>query len=148
MNLVPWKYSKLDSYFEGLFDFEKEFNRIFDSSLKLKSTWGPAVDIYQDKHAIRVKADLPGLKEDEIDVLISDGVLTIKGQRKQEEGQKGNDYYRSECIYGSFERSFALPSHVEAEKIEADYKNGILEITVPKKEDASQKKIKINNSKQ
>lgn len=147
MNLVPWKHSILENAFGGLFDFDKELNRLFDGSLKLKSVWGPAVDIYHDENAIRIKADLPGLEEDEIEVSVSDGILTIKGDRKQEKEKKEKGYYRSECVYGSFERSFSLPSHVDSEKVIADYKNGVLEITLPKKVEVSQKKIRINKDR-
>ena len=90
MSLIKWRPSHSSDPFGELVDFQKTLNRLFDASGELKSFWGPAVDIYEEKDSIRIKADLPGLKEEEIDVSINDGVLIIRGERKNENEKKAH----------------------------------------------------------
>ena len=104
----------------------------------------PAVDVYENKENLVIKADLPGVKQNEIDVAVEDGVLRIKGEKKKENEVKEDNFYRLERVYGAFERSFALPTNVDATKIKANYKEGVLEITLPKKEESKPKQVKIN----
>jgi HSP20 family protein len=152
MNLIPWKERTqgLD-IFHNMEDIQKEMNRLFDFTLRPLSRtgnggpgWLPDVDIVDEKDSIRVTADLPGMKRDEIDVAVEDDVLTIKGEKKQFKEIKNKDYIRAERYYGAFHRSFTLPSSVDAGKVQASYRDGILEITLPKKEGTRTKQIKID----
>jgi HSP20 family protein len=104
----------------------------------------PALDVYEDKDRIVVKAELPGMTKDDIQISISDNVLTIRGEKKREEEDTGKDYYRSERAYGAFIRSLALPTEINPDRVEAMFKNGVLEIRLPKSEAAKKKEIKIN----
>lgn len=147
MNLVPWKSrgTGLD-VFEDLEDLQKQMNRIFDVRWPLKGNgdiWAPAVDIIDEKDQIRIKADLPGLKREDIEVSADNGILTIKGEKKEEKEIKEKDYVRSERYYGAFHRSFSLPSGVDSQKVNASYKDGVLEVTLPKKEEAKPKQVKV-----
>lgn len=94
--------------------------------------FSPKVDIYEEGKSLVVKAEVPGLKKEEISVSISEDSLTIKGERRQAREAKGKDFYRSECAYGSFQRSVTLPHRVKAQGAKAKYENGILEIRLPK----------------
>ncbi len=149
MQLVPWKSrgTGLD-VFQDLEDFQKEMNRLFErTQWPVKAAnggiWAPAVDIIDEKDQVRIKADLPGLKKEDIEVSADNGVLTIKGEKKEEKEIKEKDYVRSERYYGSFHRSFSLPAGVDAQKVNAVYKDGVLEVTLPKREDAKPKQIKV-----
>ena len=103
----------------------------------------PAVDLYEEKDDIVVKAELPGMEKDNIEVSLSGNRLTIKGEKKQEEEVKKEGYYRTERSYGSFLRTLELPTEVQTDKIKATFKNGILEIHLPKTEEAKKKETKI-----
>jgi HSP20 family protein len=103
----------------------------------------PVVDVFEDKNDIVVKAELPGMEKDNIEVNLTDNTLTIKGEKKKEEEVKEENYYRCERAYGSFVRSVELPKAVHTDKVKASFKNGILEIRVPKTEEAKAKEIKV-----
>ncbi len=153
---VPTKRTKdwnVISPFQELENLQREMNRLFDLTFPrlgetdttlLGGQWAPAIDIYDSKDNVVVKADLPGLKKDDIEVLIQDNILTIKGEKKQEREVKEEDYIRSERFYGSFHRSISLPSEVDGSKVKAVFKDGVLELTLPKKEEAKPKQIKID----
>ena len=104
----------------------------------------PALDLYEDKDNFVLKAELPGMKKEEIDISLHEGVLTLSGERKEERKEEGADTYRSERYYGRFHRTIALPSAVNGEKVSASYKDGILTVTLPKTEEAKPKQIPIN----
>ncbi len=104
----------------------------------------PNIDLYDDKEDLVVRAEIPGANEKDIDVSLEDGILSIKGERKLENEDKKDSYYRIERSYGSFSRSFKLPVEVKTGDARASYKNGILEIRIPKEEKAKPKKIEIN----
>ena len=107
--------------------------------------WTPAVDIRETENALTVKADLPEVNEKDIDIRIENGTLALKGERKfdkEEAGAKGG-YHRIERSYGAFARYFTLPDTVDAEKVQADFKNGVLTVTLPKKEAAKPRTIKV-----
>jgi HSP20 family protein len=110
-----------------------------------ESLWRPAVDIVQEGDRYVVKADLPGMKKDEIEITLNGDTLTISGEKKKESETKEDGYSRSERYYGRFSRSLALPSAVDAGKIEAAYKDGVLSLTIPKPEEARPKQIKIQS---
>jgi HSP20 family protein len=103
----------------------------------------PAVDVYEEDDDIMVKAELPGMEKDNIEVNLSGNRLTIKGEKKQEEEVKKEGYYRSERSYGSFLRTLELPTEVQTDKVKAAFKNGILEIRLPKTEEAKKKETKV-----
>jgi HSP20 family protein len=101
------------------------------------------VDVFEEKDDIVVKAEIPGIDKDNIEVNLSDHILTIKGQKKKEEEVKEENYYRSERSYGSFVRTLELPKEVHADKVKANFKNGVLEVRMPKTEEAKAKEIKV-----
>ncbi|MFO8010918.1 MAG: Hsp20/alpha crystallin family protein [Dehalococcoidia bacterium] len=135
-------------------DLEREmedlFRRSFSPTLWGRSPleegigWEPAVDVYEKDDKYIVKAELPGVKKDDIDVSVSGDTLTIKGERKDESETKEENYYLAERSYGSFVRSMALPSTVDADNIEANYDDGVLEVTLPKSEKEESKKVKVS----
>lgn len=103
----------------------------------------PAIDLYQDENEVVVKASLPGLKAEDVQISVSNGVLTLRGEFKQDEEKKDKKYHLREQRYGSFERSISLPSDVQTEKSKAEFKDGILTITLPKSEEVKPKTISI-----
>lgn len=103
----------------------------------------PAVDLFEDKNEIVVKAELPGMEKDNIEVNLTDNTLTIKGEKKKEEEVKEESYYRAERSYGSFVRTLDLPAEVHADKVKANFKNGVLEVRLPKTEEARAKEVKV-----
>ena len=136
------------------FEFErmrKEMDRLWDSFSEGKSArrareegeWLPSLDVSETKGDLVVKAELPGIDPKEIDISLNEGVLVIKGEKKQEREEKEEGYHLVERSYGSFTRSIKLPREVQNEKISASYKNGVLKIILPKSEEAKKKEIKI-----
>jgi HSP20 family protein len=111
---------------------------------QLAQGWFPAVDVYEDKDSLQVKAELPGLKKEDIAISLQEGFLTLSGERKQEQKHEGADVYRAERWVGQFERSINLPCSVEADKITATYNEGVLTVTLPKAEEAKPKQIPIS----
>jgi HSP20 family protein len=108
------------------------------------SSFAPAVDVYEDEHNVTLKIEVPGIDEKDIDVRIENNTLTVHGERKIEKEEKEENYRRVERQYGSFTRTFNLPPTVDAEKVQADYDKGVLNITLPKKAEAKPKQIKVN----
>ena len=125
------------------------FNELFGSSQESNlTTWAPAVDISESAHELVVKADLPEVKPEELDIRVENNILTIRGERKFEKKVDEKNYLRVERSYGSFSRSFSLASTVNSEAIKADYKDGVLTLTIPKREEAKPKQIKVNVGEQ
>jgi len=127
-------------------------NEMFDRTLRrrgeeeeglISRAWAPAVDIYETDEKMVIKAELPGLRKEDVDIEVRDNTLTLRGERKFEKEIRRENYHRVERAYGSFQRSFTLPSTVKQEAIEAAFKDGILEISLPKAEEAKPKQIKI-----
>jgi len=108
------------------------------------SGWTPALDVYEDKDQFVVKAELPGMKRDDIEVSLHDGSLTISGERKSEQESKESGVYRSERYFGRFQRTLDLPTGVADDKVKAEYRDGILSITLPKVEEAKPKHITVS----
>ncbi|MFB3886004.1 MAG: Hsp20/alpha crystallin family protein [Thermodesulfobacteriota bacterium] len=122
-----------DSFFEGgLVRKTKE-----------EGQWLPSLDVSETKSDLVVKAELPGIDPKGIDISLNEGVLTIKGEKRQEKEEKEEGYHLVERSYGSFVRSIRLPREIQSDKINASYKNGVLKITLPKSEEAKKKEIKI-----
>ncbi len=136
----PFRGTSPDSHLNRLFnDFFGRASQ--DQNL---TTWAPAVDIYEGEHELVVKADLPDIKPEELDVRVENNILTIRGERKFEKKVDEKNYLRVERAYGSFARSFSLASTVNSEAIKADYKDGVLTLSIPKREEAKPKQIKVN----
>jgi HSP20 family protein len=121
--------------------FGEGFNRQEESNL---TTWAPAVDILETEHELIVKADLPDVDPEELDIRVENNILTIRGERKFEKQVNEKNYLRVERAYGSFARSFSLANTVNSEAIKADYLNGVLTLVIPKREEAKPKQIKVN----
>ena len=130
--------------------FEMPFNRFleglnspFAEEAFPLTRWAPACDIYETQKEVIVKAELPGLKKEDVNVSIENNLLTIYGERKFEEETKRDNYHRVERTYGEFMRSFTLPTFVDFAKIGAEFKDGILMLTLPKREEAKPKQIEV-----
>jgi HSP20 family protein len=140
----PWRPFEFDK-------LRKEMDRLWDSFFEGRPTrrareeveWLPSLDVAETKGDLVVKAELPGMDPKEIDISLSDGVLTIKGEKKQEKEEKEEGYHLIERSYGSFARSIQLPKDVQSDKISASFKNGVLKLVLPKSEEAKKKEIKI-----
>lgn len=140
------KYSPFTDFepFPGLKSFEDTMNRLFaEPSAR---PWMPPVDIAENENELVVKADVPDVRFEDIQVNLENDTLTLKGQRKFEKASEKGGYHRIERSYGSFERSFTVPNTVDAEHVKADYKNGVLTVTLPKKESAKPRKINVEVS--
>jgi len=107
------------------------------------SSWTPAVDITEHDDQFVVKVELPGVNKDDVKITLENNILTIRGEKKQEKETKKENYHRVERSYGSFQRSFTLPTTVKSDKIDAAYKDGILQIALPKAEEAKPKQIEV-----
>jgi len=135
--------------FRGLSNLQDQFNRIFNDSFRnhgeesALTTWAPAVDIYETTNELVVKADLPDVNEKDIDVRVENNLLTIRGERKFEKAVSEENYLRVERTYGAFSRSFSLPNTVNSEAIGAEYKNGTLTVTLPKREESKPRQVKV-----
>ena len=142
MNLVTW-----DPYREF-----NSLNRILGSALPRREreeelslgAWIPPVDIVEEKDRILLTAELPGFQEKDIEIQMEGGVLTLRGERKSEQQQEGRTFHRTERAYGQFVRSFTLPNNVDREHIKASFANGLLQIEMPKREEAKPRQIKIS----
>ena len=125
-------------------EMEETFGRFFPAwSEERGSTWMPAVDMVDEKDEIVVKADLPGLEQKDIEVTVQDGTLTIRGERKEEKEEKKEGYYYAERSYGAFVRSLPLPKGVDADKVKATFKKGVLEVRLPKAKEAKGKTVEV-----
>jgi HSP20 family protein len=139
LNLIPKRENFLP---DDVFD--RFFNDFYPlSMLKEKDEWLPAFDIVENEKEYVVSAELPGMEVKDIEVTLSDGILTVKGEKKQAHEDKGEDYHRIERHYGSFHRSFRLPGKLKMDGVDANYKDGILRLTLPKTEESETKKIEV-----
>ena len=136
--------NELEDYPVGLRVFHDSLSRLF--SEPASRPWSPAVDIFETENDLVVKADLPDVDPKNVGIQLENGTLTLKGERKFEEQKNGKGFHRVERSYGSFVRAFSLPDTVDGEKVKADYKNGVLTITLPKKEVAKPKTINVEVS--
>jgi HSP20 family protein len=135
--------------FDRLASLRDEMDRLFDFSYPSRDTglfsgWSPALDVYDDKDALVVSAELPGMKKEEIEISLHDGVLNLSGERKHERENKEGQTFRSERYFGKFQRSVSLPTTVDASKVKATYKDGILSVWLPKAEEAKPRQIEVN----
>ena len=140
MSLIKWdpfrEFNTLPSRFGGFFGKDWE--------LPMSTTvWNPSVDIFENENEVVIKAELPGMNAKDIDIRLENNVLILKGERKFEKETKEENYHRIESMYGTFVRSFTLSSTVDPDNVKADYKNGILTVTLPKKEQSKPRQIKV-----
>lgn len=138
--------------FRELAQMQDRINRIFgdaytrqhDDDLMQRGEWIPPVDIFEnDKQEIVLRAELPGVSKDDIDLRVENNTLTLKGERKREAEVKTEQYHRVERSYGTFSRSFSLPARIDSEKVRADFREGVLTITLPVKDEAKPRQISV-----
>ena len=146
MRLVRW------DPFHNIVSVQERMNWIFNEAFRghgeepegaRASSWAPAVDIFEREGHIVLKAELPGIDPKDVDIQVENNVLSLRGERKFESEVKREDCHRVERTYGTFARSFTLPSVVDTEEIQAEYKDGVLEVSLPQKEEARPKQISI-----
>src|SRR5216117_547536 len=136
--------------FRGAATLQEQINRVFGDGVGRTGEesnlppWAPAADIYETEHELVVKADLPDVNPQDLDIRVENNILTIRGERKFENKVNEENYLRVERSYGSFSRSFQLANSVNSEAIKADYQNGVLTLSIPKREEAKPKQIKVN----
>jgi HSP20 family protein len=149
MSLRKWDPSR------DLTSIQERMNQLFDDTLSTrqegaeefsKGSWSPPVDIYETAKSVVLKAEIPGISQEEIEIKIEDNVLVLKGARKFEKKTDDETYYRIERSYGSFMRTFTLPNSVDQNGVSASYESGVFKIVMPKKQDKKQKKIKVEVS--
>jgi HSP20 family protein len=142
--------NRLEQPFRGPTTLQEQINRVFgdvvarageESNL---TPWAPAVDIYETENELVVKADLPDVNPQDLDIRVEGNILTIRGERKFENKVNEDNYLRIERAYGSFSRSFSLANSVKSDAIKADFQNGVLTLSLPKREEAKPKQIKVN----
>ena len=136
--------------FRGATSLQEQINRVFGDVVGRTSEesnltpWAPEVDIYETENELVVKADLPDVNPQDLDIRVENNILTIRGERKFDSKVNEDNYLRIERSYGSFSRSFSLANSVKSEAIKADYQNGVLTLSIPKREEAKPKQIKVN----
>lgn len=149
MNLVKW------DPFRELEEVSNRLNRLFwrpqsrteaGQEMLAMADWTPSVDISETETAYLVKAEIPGVKKEDVKVTIQGGMLTIEGERRQEKEEKGKKFHRIERTYGSFARSFRLPGDVDENSVKAEFKDGVLNVTLAKSEKAKPKSVKVSVS--
>lgn len=152
MAIIP--FNKRDPWLVAFRDLEKmqdEMTNLFDFTLRpgrqedlIPRDWSPALDVSESKDSLVVKADIPGMSKEDIHVSVQKDTLVIKGEKRQEKEVKEENFIRTERAYGSFYRAITLPETVDAANVKANYKNGVLELTLPKKEEAKPKEVKVD----
>lgn len=152
MNVIRWQRPILTPWqsLGRLSDLRAEIDRLFDSPLAelagssgLLSGWTPALDVFEDNDSFIVTVELPGMKKEDIDVSLHEGSLSISGERKSDTKHEGAEVYRAERYVGRFHRTVTLPSPVAADKVKAQYKDGVLTVTLAKTEEAKPKQIDV-----
>ncbi len=156
MTLIRWKplrevtpWNPITDMAEEIVNMQREIDRMFDrfhggvSAEHAVEGWSPAVDIVEEDQQFVVHADLPGVNKNDVKITVENNQLTIRGEKKQEEIKEGKNYHRVERCYGSFYRSFTLPSSALSNKIEASFTDGVLTLTIPKAEEAKPKSIEV-----
>ena len=142
--------------FRDLRTLQEEVNRLFTGNVArafddegiARGSWSPNVDIYENKDQIVMEAELPGMKREDFDVSVENNIITLRGERHFEKKEDSDNYHRVERAYGSFTRSFTLPNTVSSEGASADYSNGVLRVTLPKREETKARRIEIKTEGQ
>ncbi|MHA3772027.1 Hsp20/alpha crystallin family protein [Verrucomicrobiota bacterium sgz303538] len=151
MSLIRYQTPTMSNWtpFDRLASLRDEMDRLFDFSFPSRDTglvsgWSPALDLFDDKDALVVSVELPGMKKEDINISLHEGVLSISGERRHEREKKEGEAFRSERYFGKFQRSISLPTQVKADGVKASYKDGILTVQLPKAEEAKPKHIEVN----
>ena len=139
--------------FRDLRSLQEEVNRLFTGNMArtfddegiARGSWSPNVDIYENKDQIVLEAELPGMKREDFDLSVENNVVTLRGERHFEKKDESDNYHRVERAYGSFTRSFTLPNTVSAEDATAEYNNGVLRVTLPKREETKARRIEVKS---
>jgi HSP20 family protein len=144
MNLIRWQP------FRDLLTLQERMNSVLNdpyarlgSPMESASAWFPPVDIHEENDRIVLRAEIPGISREDIELSVENGTLTLRGEKKQEKQVESENAFRQERFYGSFVRSFVLPALIEPDRIQATYRDGVLEVVIPKAEEAKPKKIKV-----
>ena len=154
-SLARWQRPEFSTWtgFGQLTNLRDEIDRLFETPLaelarssQLLSGWNPAFDVYEDKDNVYVRAELPGMRKEEIDLSLHNGSLSVFGERKSDDTLKDAEVYRAERFFGRFQRTITLPTPVAVDKIKAQYKDGILSVTLPKAEEAKPRHIDVTVS--
>lgn len=159
MSLIPWRNKQegqsLSRPETNISRFRSEMDRLFDRFFQTpwdfdlpelfgrQDAWGPRIDLAESDKEVTVRVELPGVDPEDVDINVSGNVLTLHGEKKQEHEEKKQDYHYMERRYGSFHRSVQLPNSVDADKVDATYKKGILTVTLAKRPEALPRKIKV-----
>ncbi len=145
LSLIPWRERRDLDIFRR--EIDSLFDRFFEGSpfetLKGDGQWIPSIDLSETNKEYIVRAEIPGVDPNDFDISLNNNVLTIKGERKHEKETKDEDFHRIERAYGSFTRAIQLPGEVDEDKVKANYKNGVLEIILPKTKEEAVKKIPV-----
>ena len=149
MNIIRYRTPELTAW--SPFDRLSSLRDLLDSAFQLASSapgsvpgWAPPLDIFEDTERVTIQVELSGMKKEDFELSLQDGVLTISGERKFEEEKREGESFRRERLFGAFSRSVTLPSAVKAEEVKATYEDGVLTVTLPKAEEAMPKKIQVN----
>ena len=140
--------------FRDLRTLQEEVNRLFSTNLTRsfgdegigRGAWAPSVDIYENKDQIVLEAELPGMKQEDFDLSIENNVITLRGERRFEKSDESDNYHRVERSYGKFERSFTLPDKADGTKVNAEFKDGVLQVHLPKTEKPATKAVEVKIS--
>ncbi len=152
-SLMRWQRPQMALWpgFGRLTDLREEIDRLFDVPLaelartsQILSGWTPALDLYEDKENVYVRVEVPGMKKEDLELSLHNGSLSISGERKSDETFKDAEVYREERFFGRFQRTVSLPTAVASDKVKAQYKDGILTVTLPKAEEAKPKQIQLS----
>ena len=153
MSIIRWNPVRdLSTFPTDMLSMRDDFNRLIDGFFRgepsdttapFTSAWIPAVDIAEHENDFVVRMELPGVAKEDVNITILEDILTVKGEKKQDRESKGSNYHRVERSYGSFQRSFTLPTAVKADRIDATFANGVLSITLPKAEESKPKQIDV-----
>lgn len=153
MSLVRWNPVRdLATFPADILGMQREMNKMFDRFFRggtvdngdlIPTSWLPAMDLVENDNTYVAKVELPGVSKDDVKITLQDNTLTIRGEKKSEKETKEANYHHLERSYGAFQRSFALPGSVKSDKVEAEYKDGILTITLPKSEESRRKQIDV-----
>lgn len=150
MSIIKYTPVQERGVLSDLFNVQKEMSKMLsnfftndDEAFSGLQNWYPSADISEGKDAYTVKIELPGVTKEDVKITLQENVLTIQGEKKQEKETKETNFHRLERSFGSFSRSFRLPSLIKADKIDANYKDGVLTIVMPKSEEAKSKEIEI-----
>jgi HSP20 family protein len=139
--MIRYNPLETEDFPAGLRLFQDSLSRLF--SEPASRPWSPAVDIFETENELVLKADVPDVDPKNVGIQIEDGTLTLKGERRFENEKNGKGFHRIERSYGSFVRAFSLPDTIEPDKVKADYKNGVLTVTLPKKEIAKPRTVNV-----